>query len=67
MHFDVHTPKKQVTGLLHDAIKIRDANEIEEIQTPKAPLRRKYKSKLNGRNRNRNLAGITIALFPSDE
>lgn len=59
-HFVFNTPKKQVAGL-HDATEIGDANEIEEIEAPKAPLRKHHKSRLNGRK----FTGT--ALFTDDE
>lgn len=61
MHFEYSTPKKKTFAFLAP-VDLGDASGFEEIETPKAPLR-KSKARLNGGN----LAGISVALFASTE
>nr|AFK39960.1 unknown [Lotus japonicus] len=61
-HFEYSTPKKKTFGF-RSPFDIEDANEFEEIEAPKAPLRKSVKSKLSGKN----LGGISVALFGSTE
>lgn len=61
-HFEYSTPKKKTFGF-RSPFDIEDANEFEEIEAPKAPLRKSVKSRLSGKN----LGGISVALFGSTE
>ena len=60
LHFEYSTPKKKTFVAFHSPIGVEDANGFEEIEAPKAPLR-KSKSRLNGGK----LASISVALFAS--
>ena len=60
LHFEYSTPKKKTFAAFHSPIDVEDANGFEEIEAPKAPLR-KSKSMLDGGK----LASISVALFAS--
>ncbi|RDX75772.1 F-box protein, partial [Mucuna pruriens] len=62
MHFEYSTPKKK-TFVIRRPLDIEGAGGFEEIEAPNAPLRRKPKSKLSGKN----LASISVALFASTD
>ncbi|KAJ1388097.1 F-box-like domain superfamily [Sesbania bispinosa] len=62
LHFEYSTPKKKIFAFRTPLDLQEDGSGFQEIETPKAPLR-KSKSRLSGRN----LAGISVALFSSTE